>query len=66
MISTPERKRLEAKLSEFQSLIGIRDDFNRRILKPLHYLVFEVQFREPDLRIAFQLQRQARGPVKNG
>lgn len=50
----------------FQSLIGIQDDFNRRIPKPLQYLVFEVQFREPDLRIAFQLPGQTRGQAKKG
>jgi hypothetical protein len=51
--------------SQFQSLIGIQGNLDRRPLKRLLYLVFKVQIREPQLNISFPASADKRYPKIN-
>jgi hypothetical protein len=67
MISTWNQRNLEQlKLNiEFQSLIGIQDDFNCGYLKPLLYAVIKVLLRGTALNIPFQLLDRTRVSPSN-
>lgn len=48
----------------FQSLKGISDYYNRRLLKPLIYAVFKVRSRQRDLNIPFQASTEQESKIK--